>query len=60
MVDLDYFSNEEIERHPYYQDFLGRFGLRWSAVVRIAPSSASTIRGSQLRTGRFQMRSRRP
>ena len=36
MVDLDYFSNEEIERHPYYQEFLGRFGLRWSAVVRIA------------------------
>jgi hypothetical protein len=36
MVDLDYFSNEEIERNPYYQEFLGRFGLRWSAVLRIA------------------------
>jgi DNA-binding CsgD family transcriptional regulator len=35
VVDFDFFTNEEIERHPYYREFLGRFGLRWFAGVPI-------------------------
>lgn len=31
----DHATEEEIKRHPYYQDFLGRFKLRWSAQVKV-------------------------
>lgn len=35
-VDLDIVSADEIPRHPYYQEFLAPFGLRWFACVRVA------------------------
>jgi len=34
--DLDFFDVNYINRHPYYQEFLAPFGLRWFAGVRIA------------------------
>jgi DNA-binding CsgD family transcriptional regulator len=34
--DLDLLSSEEIDRHPYYQEFLAPFGLRWFAGVKVA------------------------
>ena len=34
--DLDVLSSEEIDRHPYYQEFLAPFGLRWFAGVKVA------------------------
>jgi DNA-binding CsgD family transcriptional regulator len=34
--DLDIFSFETIEKHPYYQEFLAPHRLRWFAGVRIA------------------------
>lgn len=34
--DLDFATSEEIARNPYYQEFLGREGLRWFAGVKIA------------------------
>lgn len=33
--DLDLFSNDEIDRHPYYQEFLAPHGLRWFGGVGI-------------------------
>jgi DNA-binding CsgD family transcriptional regulator/PAS domain-containing protein len=33
--DLDIVSIEEIKKRPYYQDFLGRVGLRWFAGVKV-------------------------
>lgn len=36
VTDLDILSSEEIARHPYYQEFLAPFGLRWFAGVKIA------------------------
>lgn len=30
-VDQDFTTTDEIARHPYYQEFLGPFGLRWWA-----------------------------
>ncbi|RVG01811.1 helix-turn-helix transcriptional regulator [Sinorhizobium meliloti] len=35
-VDLDIISDAEMARHPYYQDFLAPFGLRWFAGVKVA------------------------
>lgn len=35
-TDLDLFTPEEIARHPYYQEFLAPFGLRWCALVKVA------------------------
>jgi len=35
LVDLDIVSEAEINRTAYYQDFLGRFGMRWFAGVPI-------------------------
>ena len=37
-TDLDFTSADEIANHPYDQEFLGRFGLRWFAGVRAAIS----------------------
>jgi len=34
--DFDGMAGERIARHPYYQDFLGRHGLRWYAGVRVS------------------------
>jgi DNA-binding CsgD family transcriptional regulator len=34
--DLDLFSPEYIESHPYYQEFLAPHGLRWFAGIRVA------------------------
>ena len=34
--DLDLFSEDEIKRHPYYQEFLAPHGLRWFGGVRIS------------------------
>jgi DNA-binding CsgD family transcriptional regulator len=34
-VDLDTFSHERMNRHPYYQEFLAPHGLRWFAGVRV-------------------------
>ncbi|MBZ9963731.1 helix-turn-helix transcriptional regulator [Mesorhizobium sp. BR1-1-2] len=35
-TDLDIFTSEEIDRHPYYQEFLAHFDLRWYAGVKVA------------------------
>ncbi|AJA59728.1 MULTISPECIES: helix-turn-helix transcriptional regulator [Bradyrhizobium] len=35
-TDLDFASPAEISGHPYYQEFLAPFGLRWFAGVRVA------------------------
>lgn len=32
-VDQDFTTTDEIARHPYYQEFLGPFGLRWWAGI---------------------------
>lgn len=34
-VDLDYANEEEIKRSEYYNEFLGRHRLRWSAVIAL-------------------------
>ncbi|WP_271894248.1 helix-turn-helix transcriptional regulator [Candidatus Phyllobacterium onerii] len=34
--DLDVLSSEQIDRRPYYQEFLAPFGLRWFAGVKVA------------------------
>lgn len=34
--DLDLFTREQIEHHPYYQEFLAPHRLRWFAGVRVA------------------------
>src|SRR5690242_4583899 len=34
--DFDGMARENMPRHPYYQDFLGRHGLRWYAGVRVS------------------------
>jgi PAS domain-containing protein len=36
VTDLDFFTEEAILRHPYYQEFLAPHGLRWFAGVKIA------------------------
>jgi DNA-binding CsgD family transcriptional regulator/PAS domain-containing protein len=35
VCDLDFMTQDEIKRSPYYQEFLGREGLRWFAGVKI-------------------------
>jgi DNA-binding CsgD family transcriptional regulator/PAS domain-containing protein len=35
VTDLDFVTPDEIARHPYYQDFLGRFRLRWFVGVKV-------------------------
>lgn len=35
-TDLDFTTPEEIARHPYYQEFLRPFSLRWFAGVKVA------------------------
>jgi len=35
-TDFDFTDMEEIKRHAFYQDFLGRFGLQWFAGVKIS------------------------
>lgn len=32
----DYITPAAMDRHPYYQDFLARFGLRWFAALKVA------------------------
>lgn len=32
----DYITPAEMDRHPYYQDFLARFGLRWFAALKVS------------------------
>ncbi|SJM29587.1 hypothetical protein BQ8482_111517 [Mesorhizobium delmotii] len=39
--ELDVLTPEEIARHPYYQEFLAPFGLRWFAGVKVAAGDAS-------------------
>ena len=34
--DLDIFSTEAIDQHPYYQEFLAPFKLRWFAGLKVA------------------------
>jgi DNA-binding CsgD family transcriptional regulator len=34
-TDLDFATPDEIRRHPYYQEFLAPFGLRWSGLVKM-------------------------
>jgi DNA-binding CsgD family transcriptional regulator len=36
MSDLDFVGSDEVETSSYYQDFLGRFGLRWFGGIKIA------------------------
>ena len=33
--EFDFTTPEEIAKSPYYQDFLGRYGLRWFAGVKV-------------------------
>jgi DNA-binding CsgD family transcriptional regulator/PAS domain-containing protein len=35
-TEFDFITADEIARHPYYQEFLARFGLRWFAGVKVA------------------------
>ncbi|MDX8464604.1 hypothetical protein RFM26_02750 [Mesorhizobium sp. VK23B] len=35
-TDLDLFTPDNIAKHPYYQEFLAPFGLRWCALVKVA------------------------
>ncbi|QRM35116.1 helix-turn-helix transcriptional regulator [Microvirga sp. VF16] len=35
-TDFDFTTDDEIKRHPYYQEFLAPHGLRWFAGVKIA------------------------
>jgi DNA-binding CsgD family transcriptional regulator len=35
-TEFDFTTTDEIARHPYYQEFLTRHGLRWYAAVRAA------------------------
>jgi DNA-binding CsgD family transcriptional regulator/PAS domain-containing protein len=35
-TELDIVTADEIATHPYWQEFLGRFGLRWFAGVKVA------------------------
>jgi DNA-binding CsgD family transcriptional regulator len=35
-TDFDILSPDQISRHPYYQEFLAPFGLRWFAGVRVS------------------------
>lgn len=35
-TDLDFMTVEELDRHPYYQEFLARHGLRWFAGVLVS------------------------
>jgi DNA-binding CsgD family transcriptional regulator len=58
MVDSDFFRDEEIDRHPYYQEFLAPFGHRWFAGVAIRTPdgfSAISIQRS-IAQGRFTAR----
>jgi DNA-binding CsgD family transcriptional regulator/PAS domain-containing protein len=60
-----YTTEEEIGKHPYFQDLLNRFGLRWSAVVKMTAGddlwSVAVQRSieqgpfSQEELGRFQL-----
>lgn len=34
-VDLDITTEDQMRRDPYYQDFLGRFGMKWFAGIGI-------------------------
>jgi DNA-binding CsgD family transcriptional regulator/PAS domain-containing protein len=34
--EFDFTNADEIASHPYYQEFLGRFGLRWFGGVKVA------------------------
>ncbi|WGR98244.1 hypothetical protein MTX26_28935 [Bradyrhizobium sp. ISRA443] len=35
-TEFDFTSADAMARHPYYQDFLAKFGLRWFAGVKVA------------------------
>ncbi len=35
-VEQDFVTASEMDRDPYWQDFLGRFDLRWSCILRIS------------------------
>lgn len=34
-TEFDFINTDEIARHPYYQEFLARFGLRWFGGVKV-------------------------
>ncbi|TJV53918.1 MAG: helix-turn-helix transcriptional regulator, partial [Mesorhizobium sp.] len=34
--EFDLLTSDDIAKHPYYQEFLAPFGLRWCAAVKIA------------------------
>jgi DNA-binding CsgD family transcriptional regulator len=51
VVDFDLIDNDEIQRHPYYQDFLGRFGYRWFAGVPLSTSDDLFTLSVQRKTG---------
>lgn len=36
VTDLDYTTADDMALHPYYQEFLAPFGLRWYAAVKVA------------------------
>jgi DNA-binding CsgD family transcriptional regulator len=42
-TDSDVLTPEEAERHPFYQDFLGRHGLRWFAGVKIGQGDQACL-----------------
>lgn len=35
-TEFDIVTQDEIARHPYYQEFLAPYGLRWCALVLVA------------------------
>jgi DNA-binding CsgD family transcriptional regulator/PAS domain-containing protein len=42
-TDFDIFTPDDIVRHPYYQEFLAPFGLRWCALVKVAAGDDSWV-----------------
>jgi hypothetical protein len=41
--DSDVLTPDEAERHPFYQDFLRRYGLRWFAGVKIGQGDVACL-----------------
>jgi DNA-binding CsgD family transcriptional regulator/GAF domain-containing protein len=37
VTDRDLTSNEEVETHPFYTEFLARYGLKWLGAIAISP-----------------------
>jgi hypothetical protein len=50
-VDQDFVTEEEMARSGYYNDFLGRHNLRWSAIMATASGDGSWVTSIQRSSG---------